>query len=80
MKNIMREKLGAPNIVDRSTFAAAHAQRAADYLHGLQQPAEVNGGRRIGGPTTSLFFTRKSRTPVLECGSKSSNGRKDRPV
>ena len=23
--------------------AAAHAQRAADYLHGLQQPAAVNG-------------------------------------
>jgi antirestriction protein ArdC len=23
--------------------AAAHAQRAADYLHGLQQPAAANG-------------------------------------
>jgi antirestriction protein ArdC len=23
--------------------AAAHAQRAADYLHGLQQPAEATG-------------------------------------
>ena len=32
--------------------ASAHAQRAADYLHGLQQPVETSGPPRREGPIT----------------------------
>lgn len=39
--------------------AAAHAQRAADYLHGLQQTVDGMGGRRLGGPLPS----RAARAP-----------------
>jgi hypothetical protein len=34
--------------------AAAHVQRAADYLHTLQRPTELGQGR-LGGPLPNTF-------------------------